>query len=277
MAFKEDGTLEEKAAIKAELDADGRFSENMLAYQTSMKVEKSGQDYSKSVYLLVPETNQQLDDYIHIKNQETGQALNLSEGAIITEKASRDLGIAIGDTVTVFNDDESYEIEIAGIAENYLENYLYLSPESYQEVVGKPVAFNVAYINIPNINDSLESEIAGDWLSKDDVVSMNFTGSIIESSEDSMGSLNIVILVLILSAAALAGVGVLVGLFLGTGLNNLIINTMETDMTTFVREIELSSYLLAGALTILFTLVINVAMTPIIKRINMVESLKSIE
>jgi putative ABC transport system permease protein len=183
------------------------------------------------------------------------------------------------------------------------------------------VAFNVAYINIPNTNDSLESEIAGDWLAKDDVVSMNFTGSIIESSEDSMGSLNIVILVLILSAAALAGVvlynltniniservreiatirvlgfydmetynyifrenvvlafvGVLVGLFLGTGLNNLIINTMETDMTTFVREIELSSYLLAGGLTMIFTLVINVAMTPIIKRINMVESLKSIE
>ncbi|WKY43599.1 FtsX-like permease family protein [Eubacteriaceae bacterium ES2] len=321
MAFKEDGTLAEKAAIKAELDTDGRFSENMLAYQTSMKVEKTGQDYSKSVYLLVPETIQQLDDYIHVKNQETGQALDLSAGAIITEKASRDLGIAVGDTVTVFNDDESYQIEIAGIAENYLENYLYLSPENYQEVVGKPVAFNVAYINIPDTNDNLESEIAGDWLSKDDVVSMNFTGSIIESSEDSMGSLNIVILVLILSAAALAGVvlynltniniservreiatirvlgfydmetynyifrenivlafvGVLVGLFLGTGLNNLIINTMETDMTTFVREIELSSYLLAGALTIIFTLVINVAMTPIIKRINMVESLKSIE
>ncbi|MGD9475507.1 MAG: ABC transporter permease, partial [Eubacteriaceae bacterium] len=248
-------------------------------------------------------------------------ALDLSEGAIITEKASRDLGISVGDKVTVFNDDDSYEIEIAGIAENYLENYLYLSPESYQEIVGKPVVFNVAYINIPDTNDSLESEIAGDWLAKDDVVSMNFTGSIIESSEDSMGSLNIVILVLILSAAALAGVvlynltniniservreiatirvlgfydmetynyifrenvvlafvGVLVGLFLGTGLNNLIINTMETDMTTFVREIELSSYLLAGGLTMIFTLVINVAMTPIIKRINMVESLKSIE
>ncbi|WKY47017.1 FtsX-like permease family protein [Eubacteriaceae bacterium ES3] len=321
LAFKESGTIEEKTAIKDELNADNRFSENMLAYQTSMKVEKSGDDYSKSVYLLVPETTDQLDDYIHVKNQETDESLDLSQGAIITEKASRDLNVAIGETIRVFNDDDSYEVEIAGIAENYLENYLYMSPETYSQIVGQEPEFNVAYINIPDTNETLETQIAGDWLAKDDVVSLNFTGSIIESSEDSMGSLNIVILVLILSAAALAGVvlynltniniservreiatirvlgfydmetynyifrenivlalvGVIVGLFLGTGLNNLIINTMETDMTTFVREIELSSYLLAGALTMIFTLIINVVMTPIIKRINMVESLKSIE
>ena len=48
--------------------------------------------------------------------------------------------------------------------------------------------------------------IANDWLEREEIVSINFTGNIVETSQDSMSSLNIVVLVLILSAGALAGV-----------------------------------------------------------------------
>ncbi|MEG0376995.1 MAG: hypothetical protein RR614_00805 [Eubacterium sp.] len=45
----------------------------------------------------------------------------------------------------------------------------------------------------------------------------------------------------------------------------------------FGRDIEPSSFLYACLFTMAFTLIVNILMTPVIKRVDMVESLKSIE
>ncbi len=322
MALKNEGTLAEKADFKKMLDNDNRFSENILAHQSKMTIEKSGADNAKEAFVFVPESADQIDHFIRLQNRKTGEAIHLeTAGAVLSEKVANSLGLKVGDTIRIYNDDESHEVVLGAITENYLENYLYLSPAVYEEAFGKSLTVNMAYINIPDTSTDLENMIANEWLAKDGVVAVNFTGNIVKSSSDSLSSLNIVVLVMLISAGALAAVvlynltniniservreiatirvlgfydmevykyifrenivlsviGIVVGLFLGVLLDGFIINTVETDIAMFSREIELTSFIYSVVFTLAFTLIINILMTPLIKRISMVESLKSIE
>ncbi|MBR2327939.1 MAG: ABC transporter permease [Clostridia bacterium] len=73
----------------------------------------------------------------------------------------------------------------------------------------------------------------------------------------------------------LAVIGTAVGLVLGIFLHAFVIRTAEVDMVMFAREIELSSFVISAALSILFAVAVNIIMYPKIKSIDMVESLKA--
>lgn len=322
MALKNEGTIAEKAAFKEMLNNDTRFSENILAYQSKMTIKKAGTETEKEAYLFVPETATGISDFIHLQNRKTGEAIDLeTAGVVLSEKVATTLGLKVGDTILINNEDQSHEAVLGAITENYLENYIYLSPAVYEKDFGKPLKVNMAYVNIPDTSTDLENTIATDWLAKDGVVAVNFTGNIVKSSSDSISSLSIVVVVMLLSAGALAAVvlynltniniservreiatirvlgfydmevykyifrenivlsiiGIIVGLFLGVLLDGFIINTVETDIAMFGRGIEFSSFIYSIVFTLAFTFIVNILMTPIIKRISMVESLKSIE
>lgn len=71
--------------------------------------------------------------------------------------------------------------------------------------------------------------------------------------------------------------GVIAGLGLGVILHRFVILTVEINKTMFDRTISLTSYLFAALLTIVFAVIVNFVMYFKIKKIDMVESLKSIE
>ena len=68
-----------------------------------------------------------------------------------------------------------------------------------------------------------------------------------------------------------------IGLVLGAVLHGFVTETAETDMIMFGRTIEIKSYVISFALTVIFSLFVNLVMHFYLKRISMVESLKSIE
>ena len=72
-------------------------------------------------------------------------------------------------------------------------------------------------------------------------------------------------------------IGAIAGVFLGKILHRFVIQTVEVEMTMFGRNINMPSYLYAIGFTFLFSLLVNVVMFFILKKINMVESLKSVE
>lgn len=77
--------------------------------------------------------------------------------------------------------------------------------------------------------------------------------------------------------ALLALLGCALGLVLGIGLEAFVITTAEIDVVMFGREIHTMSFVYSAALTLVFALVVNVAMIPRLRRVDMVESLKSVE
>lgn len=77
--------------------------------------------------------------------------------------------------------------------------------------------------------------------------------------------------------AALSIIGTLFGLIFGIFLCRFVVKTAEVDMVMFGRHIKAMSFVLSAAITLLFSFFVNLVMHPRLKKIDMVESLKSNE
>lgn len=77
--------------------------------------------------------------------------------------------------------------------------------------------------------------------------------------------------------AALTLIGAAVGLVLGMFLHGFVIRTAEIDVVMFGRTVFPMSYVYSALLTIVFSLLVNLAMHRKLKKISMVESMKAPE
>ena len=71
--------------------------------------------------------------------------------------------------------------------------------------------------------------------------------------------------------------GIVVGLVGGYFLTMYILKTCEIDMLMFDPEIKIMSYVLGVLITIFFAIIVNIVTYFSLKKIDMIESLKSVE
>ena len=72
-------------------------------------------------------------------------------------------------------------------------------------------------------------------------------------------------------------IGTILGLFLGIFLHSFIMTTAELDFVMFGRKIKVISFILSALLTFVFATLVNLCMYYKLKKIKMVESLKSVD
>lgn len=72
-------------------------------------------------------------------------------------------------------------------------------------------------------------------------------------------------------------VGIAFGLLGGYFLTSFVLKTVEIEMASFVLDINLASYFISAALAFIFTFIVNVITHFSLKKIDMIESLKSVE
>ena len=232
------------------------------------------------------------------------------------------LEVKEGDTITLCQTGkEDVKVKVGKICENYIGHYLYMSPEIYQSLYGEEPQYNSVYFQMKKgYEDQLEI-LGEDILKGEGALNISYTDSIEDQLDDMLGSLDIVMAVLAISAGLLAFVvlynlnsiniterrrelatlkvlgfydkevssyvyrenilltliGALAGLLIGKILHRFIVETVEIDSVMFGRNIDPPSFLYAFLLTVAFSLFVNGVMYFKLKKINMVESLKSVE
>ena len=72
-------------------------------------------------------------------------------------------------------------------------------------------------------------------------------------------------------------IGIILGLIFGIFLTYVIIDTVEIEMVRFLRMIKSSSFIITAFIVMLFTLIVNKIIHYALKKIDMIESLKSVE
>lgn len=72
-------------------------------------------------------------------------------------------------------------------------------------------------------------------------------------------------------------IGIIIGLFAGYFLTFFIVNTCELDMMMFDKRVNFISYVYGGIITLVFGTIVNIATYFALRKIDMIESLKSIE
>lgn len=72
-------------------------------------------------------------------------------------------------------------------------------------------------------------------------------------------------------------IGIIFGLLLGIVLTNFIVDTVEVEIVRFIHRINMLSFIMSALMTITFTIIVNIITHFTLKKIDMIESLKSVE
>lgn len=197
-------TSDGSSGLTDQLKGDNRIKGYML--MVNQNVELLEGDTVKSAILSVPEDTEKLKDYIVFRNRNTKEAVPLTDdGAVLTEKLADQLGVRAGDTVYIKDGDTGrLQVKVTGIIENYVQHYIYLSPATYIRLYNKEPEYTRLVAKTSQTSEEFEKQLSEDIMANSEVQSISLTTGVTESFEETISSLNYVVLVLIVSAAALA-------------------------------------------------------------------------
>ena len=196
-----------------------------------------------------------------------------------------------------------------------------MSKEFYEANI-KTYNTNMILLNTKeNISNSELEKISEKILQLDGVASVSVISSLISSIKDMLGTLNYVVIILVVASALLAFVvlynlaninigerqreiatlkvlgfydsevdnyinkeniiftiiGIFLGLLFGFFLTSAVVISVEIDKLKFIRQIKPISYIYSSLITILFSFIVNKVIHFVLKKIDMIESLKSVE
>ncbi|MDH6364857.1 putative ABC transport system permease protein [Enterococcus sp. PF1-24] len=151
VAEKDQPKAEESREIEDLLASDTVEKASPVRFEELTKVAGKEQD-EQAIKVIVPDDQATFDDYVHLANRQTQKALPLNqEGVIISERLAKLLEVEVGDSITLKDqDNQSYEMEIAGIAEMYMNHFVFMDKETYQEIFGKDFATNGNLVILKN-------------------------------------------------------------------------------------------------------------------------------
>ena len=124
---------------------------------------------------------------------------------VIVKKTSHDYGLEAGDVVTLREGYREMQVKIAGVADNYVYDSLFMTPETYREGFGKKPDIKAAYINFKDgTEESVIRSAAANAAGYENTTAVQTNIDVRENVAQMMKSLNSIVYVVILSAALLA-------------------------------------------------------------------------
>lgn len=182
-----------------------RIAGALPVLQDEGKIVPKAGDPKDTVAIFVPENVSALPEYFTFRHRKDQSPIEFREDSvIITEKLSERHHLKIGDPITVRNQDEKEaSFTITDICENYVGHTLYLSPAAYEAAFGAAASPNMTLCKLSE-TELDEKALSTELLSCSDVAALRFTNELSESFGNSIKSIDSIILVLIISAGALA-------------------------------------------------------------------------
>ena len=281
----------------------------------------SAEGIKRDTSIIVVENTEDFKNIANLRDIDSGNIIDPSnEGVLISDKLASLLEIEKGENITLTDSDNNeFEYKVLGIVENYIGHYVYINKDLYES---KENDFNINTLFIKYKEGNNDNEAFEEMLLDDNsVTSITVVENSLEHVRDLLKSLDLVVMILIVSSALLAFVvlynlanvniservreiatlkvlgfydkevdnyinresiiltciGILIGLIAGVFLTGFVISTCETENMRFARNILLHSYIYSILITSVFSIIVNFATHFVLKKINMVESLKSIE
>ena len=287
-----------------------------------ISMDLTGRSGVKTANVVIPQDTGAAQEYIRLRTED-GEDIPWpgEEEAVISAKLARKCGIRVGDTVTLRTEDgEKLKVKVTALSRNYIYNYVYISPETWELDNGSDPVYKSIYIHASE-GAQENRELSEKLLACDVVSAVAVNADMLSQINKMMGSLDAVVLLVILCAGALAfiviynltniniterireiatikvlgfrpketaayvfrenvvltALGTIVGLGAGICLHRFVIANIDVDMVTFQPRVLPFSFVKSILLTFVFMVIVDVVMYLKLERINMAESLKSVE
>ena len=181
-------------------------TENMLAARVD---DPNGEQ--QRFELIVPEDPQQFSEYVTMRERVGHDPLSLDgEGVVISEKLANELRLSTGEAMLLFDEDavgnatgEGREVRVSGIMENYVSQYAFATPEAFGEISDEAPAFTTLFVKATE-DETQRAALSDELLAIDGVKTVGFNDETIESYRTMLKSVDAVVVVLVVAAAALA-------------------------------------------------------------------------
>ena len=318
VSVKDDISEETEQKLVADLRENSQIQKAIETDMTSVTAVNG--DNEEDVQVIIPKDN--FDGVVNLYDVKSKKTVELQENEIcLTDKCAQLLGVKAGDTIKLKDDNKEIDAKISNIVENYVSHYIYMSKATYENLFGEKYNTNVIFLKNVDLTEAEEDELITNLMSKEGVSSATRISSMMGMIDDTLKSLNYVVIILIVSAGLLAFVvlynlanvniserirelatikvlgfydkevydyvtretiiltiiGIVLGLFGGYFLNYYLIGTCEINTLRFCKIIEPISYVYAVIITVVFTMIVNIVTYFALKKIDMIESLKSVE
>lgn len=203
-AMRPEASAEEIASYDELVAATPEITDHLKVVQESYKLDKKGVNL-QNVTVFAPLESENLPDFVSLRDRITQEPIALTdEGAVISEKLANLADVGPGDSIEIRNDEmQTYQIPIQAVTENYVNHYIYLTPSLYEEIfiqAVEPTTDLLLFDEPESWERSFGSEVMGEQA----VALVTFINSVDRSFAETLGSLDVVTLVLIVSAASLA-------------------------------------------------------------------------
>ncbi|MCI8468800.1 MAG: FtsX-like permease family protein [Eggerthellaceae bacterium] len=204
--------------VTADDDADdedlGRIGALMgeYTYAAERSMMAAGPDASDVMAtVVVPEDPPAFQDLWVMRTRQGHDPLTLGDdGVILTEKLAATLGVGPGDEVTLAVQDtlgnatsETYAARVSGVMENYVANYVFMGPAAYEASFGEAPDYRAVY-GVAEADGDERAAFNEAQRATGAVRTIAYNDETIDSYRTMLSSVNSVMWVLVVAAAALA-------------------------------------------------------------------------
>lgn len=330
IGLDDDATSDDAARLAAQLSDKDVVSNEARVSSLNLQAGSDTYGGTLNISVIVPQNAKDMAGLVSLRSRLSGEQLSFDgQSVILTEKMASLLGLEVGDTLLLYDQDtignatgEAHALTISGITENYVGNLAYVGSDAWGKAFPDEALSYTTILATTNADDASARDEIGDQLhAYDHVSTVIFQSEAIERYTAMLSAVNMIVVVLTVSAAALAFIvlynltninidervreiaslkvlgftkreihayvfreivlisllGDVLGLVFGTWLETFVITTAEVDYVMFGRVIHASSYGWAFMMTMAFTACALLLMRRKLDRIDMVESLKSVD
>lgn len=320
VSYEEKLENKDKAEALEYILSDSRINDATSVYMNSASISFDG--HSENITLTVTNDPTEFKEFVSLHDRLTGEEYTLSNnGIILSERIATRFKIQKDDIIELTVDGVTKEVVVEAISENYINHYAYMTENYFKSTFNYTPVINNVFVSINEAEIGNENSIAQSLLKDERITTVSTYNALKESFESMIQSLNIIVVILIISAGALAFVVLynltnvniserlreiatlkvlgfydkevsryvysenviltVIGSFFGVGLgallHHVIMVVVELDYIMFGRNINTISFIYSIIITVFFSLFVNKTMNGKMKKIPMVESLKSVE
>lgn len=313
--MKYDATVSFEDKNNVTSNIDSLLSSNnvnyILGYQTDLAIDYHDTQKEATVIAI---SDSDSKDYFGLHNNDKKINYPKDNQVVVSSKLAEVLNIKVNDKLPLTILDKDYTFIVSGICDNYLNHYIYINKDYLSNYINNHAYLNFNDIddhnklvtNLRNIDGVNNVSLLDDDKNMLDE-SMNSLNYIVALLIVSAGALAFIVLYnltniniiernreiatvkvlgfhsnetasyVLRENIILSIIGALFGLFLGKLLHLYVMAQIQVEQMAFEVKISSLSYVLSLIITILFAFIANFIMRFKLEKINMAESMKSVE
>lgn len=162
-------------------------------------------DEEQEVTMITPDDFNSISKSISLIDLKTNNIIdNISDNScIISEKTAKLLDIDVGDKISLLdNDNNKYDIKVSYIIKNYINQYLYINKNTYNNLFNN-YKINSVLISLKD-KDKNSKEFDKKYISNGYALTIVDNDDMKNSMNDMLGSIDSIVAILIIAAASLA-------------------------------------------------------------------------